>query len=180
MDKKLKRICIILGIFYYLSVIWFTPFGTDGSLKFIGLVFAWLIPMFLGFLPNFLSIKTNLFSDIKDDFTSPVYKLEKSNWGENVVSKYTVEYSCWDDGWGAFFPYIWIFRFRQYELESSIEICSKNYDKILSGVVSPEAVYLRAKAVSDLKYNSEISAEKELKNKLKVLNKDYYNNLKTQ
>ena len=179
MDKQLKEICIILGLLYYSSCfIYLQHIGMSP----ITIGFAWLLPLLVSFM--FLlgngGIKTNLFSEIKRDYKSPVYKLETNNWGENVVSKYIVNYDYWDDGWAVFFPFIWWFSFRQHSFEGSFEIGDKTYNKILEGVVSTEVVYLRKKIVAEKKYYNRISAEKIEKEKLREVNKEYYNNFKTK
>ena len=177
MKKKLTRICLILGTIYYISaLVYLHTLGISP----ITIFFAWLISLVFSFAFAFgeRGIKTSLFSDIKEDFKSPVYKLERNNWGEKVVSKYTVEYITWDDGWAIFFPYISIFKFRQYYLEDSVCVYERVHGEILEGIVSIEAVYLREKMVNEKQYFDEVAAEKIKKDKFREVNKEYYNNFK--
>lgn len=177
MGKQLTRICIVCGIFYYLSCfIYLQHIGMPP----ISIVFAWVVPLFLGLLPNSFAIKTNLFSDIKDGFTSPVYKLEKDCWGDNVVSKYIVEYSHFCDDLVVFFPYIWLVRFRQYEMEDSVYVNKIEYQSILDGKCSPEEMYLSIRHQLDREAYKEMSAKKTEKEKLREVNKEYYDNFKTK
>lgn len=179
MDKQLTRICIVCGIFYYLScIIYLQHIGMPP----ITIGFMWIIPFAIGFFfaLNDKGIKTNLFSEIKDDFTSPTYKLEKSHWGEDVVVKYITEYSVWDDDWCAFFPFLYLFRFRQYYPENSVYVNKIEYQSILDGKCSPEEMYLSIRHQLDREAYKEMSAKKTEKEKLREVNKEYYNNFKTK
>lgn len=177
MDNKLKKICIILGIVYYL--VWTIYLG---SLRIPGIMicFTWVIPLFLALLPTKFAIKTNLFSDIREDFISPVYKIEEDSWGDNTVSKYSIGYNIWDNGWAMFFPLILLFRFKQPNFENSFPINSKELQLILDDIRSPKEMYLIIKQELDKTYYNEIFAKKREEEKLKEINKEYYNNFKTK
>lgn len=177
MEKQLTKICLSLGTIYYVSVLVY--------LHYLGMPpiivgFAWLIPLVFSLIFAFgdRGIKTNMFSDIKEDYKTPVYKLEKSNWSEKVVSKYVVVYSNWDDGWAIIFPYISIFKFKQYFLEETVCISDKTHSDILAGVVSTEEVYLRECIKHEKRYLDKIAEEKAKKDNLREVNKEYYNNFK--
>lgn len=179
MDKQLTRICIVCGIFYYLS--WFIYLQHIGMPP-IMIGFMWIIPFAIGsfFALNDKGIKTNLFSEIKDDFTSPTYKLEKSHWGEDVVVKYIVEYSVWDDGWCAFFPFLYLFKFRQYSPEDSVYVNKAVYNNILYGEISVKDLYLKEILKAEAEAYKEMSAKKTEKEKLREVNKEYYDNFKNR
>lgn len=181
MDRKLTRLVILLGVVFYgttpaLLFKWCSYFNCS----FLMAILIWFFSLLIGLtLSTQKFLKVNWFSDIKDNFTTPTYKLEKDHWGDWIISKYVVIHDIWNNGWILAFPLILLFKFRQYGQESYINVkTDTDLKEMLNGLVSLEEYYTFENEKYNKKFQEEMVEEEMEKIKLKEVNKDYYGNLR--
>lgn len=181
MNRKLTRLVILLGVLFYgTTLALLFKWCSDFKCSFLMAILIWLFSIMIGFILSTQKfLKVNWFSDIKEDFVSPTYKLEKDSWGDWIVSKYIVVHSEWNNGWVLAFPLILLFKFRQYEQESYISVkTDADLKEMLNGLASLEEYYIVENEKYNKKIQEELSEQEKEEIKLKEVNKEYYGNYK--
>lgn len=181
MDRKLTRLVILLGIvFYGLTLALLFKWSSNFNFSLLITLIIWLFSMLIGLILSTQKfLKINWFSDIKEDFTTPTYKLEKDHWGDWIISKYVVIHDIWDNGWILAFPLILLFKFRQYGQESYINVkTDTDLKEMLNGLVSLEEYYTFENEKLNKKFQEELTEQEKEKTKLREVNKGYYGNFK--
>lgn len=181
MDKKLRLVCILGGIVLYPSFVYYlVSIGLDFESSMKMLVLSWAFLWTLGMVSAIVNIgiKTNLFSDIKSDFTTPVYTLTKNGWGDDCVAEVIVRYSCWDNGWFMFFPLIIFFKFKQHHTKYTFEITKEEYEVIMCESLTPKQLFEHKYQLANEEHEKYLAKKKQTEDKIKEINKEYYNNYK--
>lgn len=149
------------------------PYHYSNNLEgFCILLFGQMVSLMVIFLFLIRRINLNFVSTLIDEPKSPVYKFD-SGWGR--IEEYVVGHSMDSVPWFVFFfPPMFMFAHKDMVQNRAVHLSDAEEILIKSGSVSLEEMFLIR-----LKEETLIEEEKlNQKNKIKSLNKDYYNNFK--
>lgn len=139
--------------------------------------FFWLlifqtVMLLLFFIPFAAKIKLNFVSALIEEPKSPVYKFD-SSYGR--IEEYVVGHSMDDVPWIIlFFPPLMMFSHKDMVLNRSVYLSDTEEKNVKNGKISLKEMFL-IRIEEDTLHEQEKENER---NKIKSLNKDYYNNFK--
>lgn len=175
MERKINILCVVLGILTWSTTAMLIHDELkDIRMTIMGLILTYVFSLLFILFRYTSFIKTDMFSDIKEDYKSPVYKLERTIYRDWCIRKYNVSYSTIDSGWMSLFTPIFIFKFKQYVEDEYLHLSKTNYDSILGGHMSPQEYYEEYLK----KIEEEELKETRITSKIREINKEYYNNFK--